>query len=51
MGVFEGGFVLKRLEYGIGEGTWGDPSVVADEVRVGYSIVAGSAPAAPKRKP
>jgi polyisoprenoid-binding protein YceI len=51
MGRFEGGFVMKRLEYGIGEGTWGDPSVVADEVKISYSIVAGSAPAAPTRKP
>lgn len=49
--TFDGGFILKRLEYGIGEGTWGDPSVVADEVRIKFSIVAGTAPAAAKRKP
>jgi polyisoprenoid-binding protein YceI len=49
----DGGFVLKRLDYGIGEGSWGDPSVVADEVWIQFSIAAGSAPAsAPtKRKP
>ena len=37
-GVFEGGFVLKRLEFGIGEGPWGDPGTVADEVQVNWTL-------------
>ncbi len=49
--TFDGGFTLKRLEYGIGDGSWGDPSVVADEVQIKFSIVAGTAPATAKRKP
>lgn len=49
--TFEGSFVLKRLEYGIGEGSWGDPSVVADDVQVKFSLVAGAAPTTIKRKP
>jgi polyisoprenoid-binding protein YceI len=43
--VFDGGFVLRRLEFGIGEGAWGDPDTVADEVQVRFRLVA--APAAP----
>lgn len=49
--TFEGSFVLKRLEYGIGEGAWGDPSVVADDVQVKFSLVAGTSPTTVKRKP
>jgi polyisoprenoid-binding protein YceI len=48
---FDGSFTLKRLEFGIGEGSWGDPSVVADDVQVKFSIVAGTAPATAKGKP
>ncbi len=49
----DGAFVLKRLDYGIGEGSWGDPSVVADEVQIQFSIAATTVPAAAptKRKP
>ena len=32
--LLEGSFPLKRLDFGIGSGEWGDPSVVADEVQV-----------------
>lgn len=34
-----GEFPLKRLDFGIGEGEWGDPSLVADEVRVTFKLV------------
>jgi len=44
-GVFEGGFVLKRLDFGIGEGPWGDPGTVADEVQIRFKLV--TSPAAP----
>jgi polyisoprenoid-binding protein YceI len=38
--VFDGAFVLKRLDYGIGEGVWSDTDTVADEVQVKFHIVA-----------
>lgn len=34
--VFEGRFVLKRLDFAIGEGAWSDTSTVAGEVEVSY---------------
>jgi polyisoprenoid-binding protein YceI len=34
--VFEGKFILKRLEFAIGEGAWSDTGTVADEVGVSY---------------
>lgn len=38
--VFNGGFVLKRLDFGIGEGMWADVSTVANEVQVKFKIAA-----------
>jgi polyisoprenoid-binding protein YceI len=38
--VFDGAFVLKRLDYGIGEGVWSDTDTVADEVQVKFRISA-----------
>ena len=35
----EGAFVLKRLEYKIGEGEWADPATVADDIRVRVRMV------------
>lgn len=43
-GVFEGEFVLRRLDFGIGEGMWSDVSVVANEVRVRFQVVARAQP-------
>ncbi|TBR14469.1 MAG: YceI family protein [Rugosibacter sp.] len=40
LGIFAGGFTLKRLAFGIGEGAWGDPSTVADEVKVNFVLAA-----------
>lgn len=37
-GVFEGSFTLKRLDFKIGEGPWGDVSTVADDVLVKFRI-------------
>ncbi|QEL64826.1 hypothetical protein OTERR_13500 [Oryzomicrobium terrae] len=37
---FDGGFTLKRLPYKIGEGSWSDPSVVADDVQVKFKFYA-----------
>ncbi|WP_018412630.1 YceI family protein [Methyloversatilis thermotolerans] len=42
MAVLEGSFPIKRLDYGIGTGAWGDTSVVADEVQIRFRLtVAG----------
>lgn len=38
--VFDGGFTLKRLEFAIGDGTWSDTSIVADEVKVSFHVEA-----------
>ncbi len=37
---FDGTFTLKRLEFGIGSGSWGDTSIVADPVEVRFHLVA-----------
>lgn len=39
-GTFDGNFVLKRLDFGIGEGMWADVSAVANEVPVKFRIAA-----------
>jgi polyisoprenoid-binding protein YceI len=44
-GVFDGEFVLKRLDFGIGEGPWSDIGAVANEIRIQFHLVAGSGPA------
>lgn len=38
--AFDGGFTLKRLEFAIGDGSWSDTSVVADEVKVSFHVEA-----------
>jgi polyisoprenoid-binding protein YceI len=38
--LFEGGFILKRLQYKIGEGVWGDVDTVADDVQIRFRIYA-----------
>jgi polyisoprenoid-binding protein YceI len=38
--TFDGGFVLRRLDFGIGEGMWTDVSAVANEVQVKFRIAA-----------
>ncbi|WP_291986227.1 YceI family protein [Candidatus Accumulibacter sp. ACC007] len=39
-GVFDGAFVLKRLDFGVGDGVWSDVSTVANEVQIRFHIVA-----------
>lgn len=39
-GIFDGAFTLKRTDFGLGEGTWADVSVVANEVQMKFHIVA-----------
>ncbi|HMM47535.1 MAG TPA: YceI family protein [Thiobacillaceae bacterium] len=38
--AFDGGFILKRLDFGIGEGMWADVATVANEVKVNFRIAA-----------
>lgn len=42
-GVFEGAFVIKRADYGIGEGLWADFDAVANEVQIKFKLVASAA--------
>lgn len=42
-GVFEGAFVLKRADYGIGEGMWADYGMVANEVQIKFRMTANAA--------
>ena len=42
-GVFDGGFVLKRMDYNIGEGPWADVSAVANEIEIKFHVVANAA--------
>lgn len=44
-GLLEGSFTLKRLDYGIGSGPWGDTDTVADEVHVTFRFLVAAAPA------
>lgn len=45
--LLEGSFTLRRLDYGIGTGPWGDTSVVADEVQVRLRLMIAEAAANP----
>ena len=44
-GVFDGAFVLKRLDFAVGDGIWSDVSAVANEVQIMFHIVAAPAAA------
>jgi polyisoprenoid-binding protein YceI len=49
IGVFDGVFAIKRLQYNIGEGVWKDTDTVANEVQIKFRIVVAAAkPAAIK---
>lgn len=39
-GVFDGAFVLKRLDFAVGEGIWSDVATVANEVQIKFHLVA-----------
>lgn len=43
-GIFDGAFVLKRLDYSIGEGPWADVSAIANEIQIKFHLVAIAAP-------
>ena len=38
--AFDGSFVLKRADFGIGEGIWADFGTVANEVPIKFHLVA-----------
>lgn len=40
-----GGFTLKRLDFNVGGGDWGDPSIVANEVQVKFKLTLKGVPA------
>lgn len=42
-GRFEGSFVIKRNDFGIGEGEWADPAIVANEIVVKFHVQAAAA--------
>lgn len=44
-GLLTGSFNLRRLDYGIGSGPWGDTDTVADEVQVTFRFVVAAAAA------
>jgi polyisoprenoid-binding protein YceI len=39
-----GGLTIKRLDYGIGQGEWGDPSLVDDAVNIKFKIALSGVP-------
>lgn len=39
-GVFAGSFVLKRLDFAVGDGIWSDVATVANEVQIKFHLVA-----------
>lgn len=41
-GVFSGGFVVRRADFSIGEGTWAKFDVVANDVQVNFQLTAVS---------
>jgi hypothetical protein len=40
VGVFNGGFVMRRADFNIGEGMWAKFDTVANEVQVNFQITA-----------
>ncbi|WP_413438769.1 YceI family protein [Sulfuriferula sp. GW1] len=41
-GVFAGSLVLKRADYGIGEGVWADFGTVANDIQIKFRLVAAA---------
>lgn len=39
-GVFEGSFTFQRADFSIGEGMWGDFSIVANDIQINFKLVA-----------
>ena len=45
--VFDGAFVLRRLDFAIGDGVWSDLGAVANDVQITFHIVAAPAAGSP----
>jgi polyisoprenoid-binding protein YceI len=43
VGIFDGAFTLKRLDYSVGEGLWADVGTVANEIRIVFHLEAFAA--------
>jgi polyisoprenoid-binding protein YceI len=41
--TFDGSLVLKRADYGIGDGVWADFGTVANEIQIKFRLVASAA--------
>ncbi|MER1968908.1 YceI family protein [Castellaniella sp. GW247-6E4] len=39
-GVFEGGFTFQRADFGVGEGQWKNFGIVANDIHIGFRVVA-----------
>ena len=44
IGLFDGAFTIKRLDYAIGEGEWTDISTVANDIQIKFHLVVNAAP-------
>lgn len=41
-GIFDGGFIVKRIDFSVGEGAWTDVSMVANDVQINFHVVAAA---------
>ena len=48
--VFEGTLPIKRLQFRVGEGQWGDTGTVADDVEIRFRIVSAAAAASARHR-
>ena len=49
IGMFDGAFPIKRLQYNIGDGVWRDTSTVADDVQIKFRIAVATVKPAVKK--
>ncbi|MCY1423702.1 Protein YceI [compost metagenome] len=40
IGVFNGEFILKRGDFGIGDGEWGDYGIISNDIHIKFRVVA-----------
>jgi len=43
-GAFDGSFIIKRLDFAIGEGEWTDVGTVANEIQIKFHLVVNAVP-------
>ncbi len=49
VGVFDGAFAIKRLQFNIGDGVWKDTDTVADDVQIKFRIAVEAVKPAAKK--